>query len=188
MPLQFRRSHNTRGGGASWNEHRQVHVETIWRAERIYIRQEASPCLVHWRGRLRSHFSCFADAYRVYGAGRRSFIANLKYSLTVLKGRLSVLETHLHNSLLLSQCFPLPAGQRHSTLDRLLQRFFPLSIQLRCFFALSGRSGLGGRGGGVILRARNVAIFLSTERKTFVNDEWCSMIPDGVHGESLPAR
>ena len=59
MTLQFRRSYHTRGAGPRDN-HCQAHVEAIWRAERIYIRQEVSPCLVFVARPLRSHFSCFA--------------------------------------------------------------------------------------------------------------------------------
>jgi hypothetical protein len=46
MSPRSRRSHHTRGSRASWNKYRQVHVEAIWRAERIHLRQEESPSLV----------------------------------------------------------------------------------------------------------------------------------------------
>jgi hypothetical protein len=109
------------GAGYRGSTHCQARVEAIggWREYTSGRRRLRAWCFLRGHSEVTSHV--FADAYRAYGAGRRSFIAALKYSLTVPKGRLSVLELHPHISLLISRCFPLLTGQHHPALGRLLQ-------------------------------------------------------------------
>jgi hypothetical protein len=116
-----------------------------------------------------SEVSRFAGAYRT---GRHSSIANLEYSLTVAKGKredhqsskpISVslfwfLDTSI--SRLDNATKPLIASSNSSS---------HFTSNSSCSPAFSG-DGLGGRGAGVLLRACNGAIFLSTECEVLVSD------------------